>query len=104
MIIFRRLGGSPNLLALGVAKTGDNVIIYHASSLHVSIADGRADKAKTALNQVFAQRDCFNRLGWDFLHRSPCIYLGLPSDELPKVFVEATKFGLNCKESLGVAN
>src|ERR1043166_456374 len=37
-----------------ISKTADEMIVYHSCSLHVGIADGRADKFESARLQFFA--------------------------------------------------
>jgi hypothetical protein len=45
------------------AKAGDAVIVDHASGLHMSVADGRADELEAALAQVLTQRIRFRAGG-----------------------------------------
>jgi hypothetical protein len=86
------------------AKARDDVIVYHAGGLHMSVADRRADKLEAALLQIFAQCIRLRAGRWVVFEPSQLIHDWLSVNEAPDVFVEATKLSLNLQKTLRVVD
>ncbi len=78
------------------------MIVDQTDGLHERIADGRADKLKASLQQVFAQ-SCGQRCSRE---ERPCAFAPhwLVVYEAPDVLIETTKLLLYFEEGLGVLN
>src|SRR5206468_10401969 len=73
---------------LGVAVAGHNMIVDHPHGLHERVTDRRPHKAKAPLDQRFAHRRGFFRLGRHSAKRLPGVDLRLPADKLPEKLIE----------------
>src|SRR5215831_7128971 len=79
---------SPKLL---MAEAGHEVVIDHAGSLHVRIADRGPHKGKAAFPQVFAHGIRLGSFRRNFFQGTPHILDGLSSDKAPDVLIEAAE-------------
>ena len=75
-----------------IAKAIGDVVVDQPGRLHISVADGGANKVETAFAQVFAHRLRSFGLGGYVGHTTPGILHGLATDKLPQIGIEAAKF------------
>ena len=68
------------------------MVVYHASSLHMSVHNLRANKLQTPIHQVFAKGHSFWRVYRHFMKRFPIILFSLTTDKLPLVVIKRSKF------------
>src|SRR6202158_2213581 len=91
-----------SLAEFPVAKARGDVVVHHPRSLHVGVADRRADELETSLFQVLAHRVGLRRRRRDVLDRSPAVYPGRAVDELPQVVVERAELVANAERSFRI--
>lgn len=85
-------------------ETAHNVVIHHASGLHMGVANGRADEFKTARLEVFAHGVGLLSFRRNLLAGFPVIDFRRAVGELPYILVECPEFFLGCEEGFGVGD
>ena len=78
------------------------MIIHHADRLHERIADGRADKFETALEQVFTHGIGFFGRHRNVLHWFNFVIHLLPADKLPNIGIKRAEFFLNLQKLFSI--
>ena len=80
---------------LAAAKAGQEVIVDHAGSLHVGVANRRADELEAALLEILAQGVGLGAGGWVVCQIFEAVHDRLAVDEAPDVSIETAKLCLN---------
>src|SRR5438445_404329 len=78
------------------------MVIDHSHGLHKGIADRRANKLETALEQIFAHRVRFGSFRGNHFKGFPGVVDWFAADELPDVSIETAKFFLDRQKSVRV--
>src|SRR2546430_17341226 len=78
------------------------MIIFHAGRLHQRVADSRADKFESALNEVAAHGVGFRCACRDLSHSPPTILLRFVADKAPEVTVETAVLFANREKGVRI--
>ena len=91
-----------NIENLFAPKASLNVVVDHSCRLHVGIAYRRADKLKSALFQILAQRVGLYSSSRVVFQRLDLMDDRLSTDKAPNIGVEAAEFFLNREKPLSI--
>ena len=98
-----RWDATASALDLTIPEAASEVVVDHSGGLHESVADGGADKSKTAALQVFAHGDGLLGCSGQVLAPAPGIPDGSALDKLPDVAFKAAKLFLHIECCLSIA-